>query len=226
MKNKREIIVSVVSLLFGGLITYFILQNYISNSISQKSKIENIKTRSGTIIEAQTGSFNGNGKIGTVQLKLLSKYDGTNNAKLILIEDGREIFTKDVTLENNFGKLELVNLFGDDDQQILLTTGVGAHSLLGYFYQLTDNKLISLCPEDGQGADNNIDKKNDCAFFSDGAEIFSKDLNGDGVSEIIESGRDPENPTKIFKWDGALYKKVVGAEYDKMSLVLQQKSNY
>lgn len=223
MKNKRRLIIAFV-LLVGAITVYLFLQNHILNIASQKYRIKDTSLQSGTIIEAQTASLNGNGRVDTVQLQLLSKYNGSNNAKLVLIEDGKEIFTKDVALEFNFGKLELVNLFGDINQQILLTTGVGGHSLLGYFYQLVDNKLVPLCPEDGQGADQNINKKADCAFFSDGTTIYSRDLDSDGIAEIIEGGReylDSENPIKIYKWDGAVYRKVVGATYDKMLVTLE-----
>lgn len=175
---------------------------------SQKSKIKDINIQSGTIIEAQTGSFNSNGKIDTVQLQLLFKYNGSSNARLVVLEDGKEISSKDVTLENNFGKLELVQLFDNTNQQILFTAGVGPHSMNGFFYQLKDNMLTPICPDD-----NKEDKQRglDCFFFSDAPSIYAKDLDGDGVSEIVASGHsyyDWKSSDQIYKWDGLIYKLV------------------
>lgn len=227
MKNKHELIISVISLLIGGFIAYLILQNHILDTASQKSKIKDINTQSGIIIEAQTGSFNNNGKIDTVQLQLLSKYNESSspkkNAKLVVIEDGKKISTKDVTLENNFGKLELIYLFDHSNQQILLTTGVGAHSVNGFFYQLKNSTLTPICPDDNQG-----DKKQglSCFFFSDSPSIYAEDLDGDGVSEIIASGHpyyDWQSSDQIYKWDGLTYKTVIGNQYEKLLAIVKAK---
>lgn len=220
MKNKREFIIAFVSLLVGVIVTYFFLQNRISNTVIQKSKIKDINTQNGIIIEARTGSFNSNGKIDTIQLKLLSKYDGSGNAKLVLIEDGKEISTKNVTLENDFGNLELVNLFDYSHQQILFTEYVGAHSMNGFFYQVRNGELTPICPDQSEGP-------NSCYFFSDGPSIYAKDLDGDGVKEIISDNftyyGDPQaNPT-IYKWNGSIYKTVTGTQYDKFLAILKAK---
>lgn len=205
MEYFKKIILYLFLLIIGFSVGYSLKSTTVT---SQKSKIKDINTRSGTIIEAQTGSFNKNGKIDTVQLQLLFKYNGLSNARLVVLEDGKEISSKDVTLENNLGKLELVHLFNDSNQQILFTAGAGAHSMNGFFYQLKDSTLIPICPDD-----NKEDKQRglDCFFFSDAPSIYAKDLDGDGVSEIIASGHsyyDWKSSDQIYKWDGLMYKLV------------------
>jgi len=226
MRNKRELIIAFASLLIGVVVTYLFLHSYISTA-SQNSKIKDITTQGGTIIAAQTGSFNGNGKIDTIQLQLLSKFNETvspkKNARLVLIEDGKEISTKDVTLENNIGYLELVSLFNNRVQQILFTTGVGAHSMDGFFYQLKNVTLSPICPDDNQG---NKEQGLDCFFSSDAPSIYAKDLDGDGISEIIVSGHsyyNSQTSDTIYKWNGSIYKTVTGAQYDKLLTIVKGK---
>lgn len=228
MVNKRELIISAISLLVGVFITSFILQNYFSNTTIEKSKIGDVNKDIGTIIAAQSGSFNGNGKLNTVQLQLLSKFDQTaspkKNARLVLIENGKQISTKDVTLETNIGYLELVNLFDHSHQQILFTTGVGPHSMYGFLYQLKNGTLSPICPDDSK---TDIKQGIDCYFFSDAPSIYAEDLNGDGISEIISGNftyhGDPQaNPT-IYKWNGSIYETVLGTQYDKFLAILKSK---
>jgi hypothetical protein len=60
----------------------------------------------------------------------------------IVIGDGKEISTRNVTLENDFGNLELVNLFYYSHQQILFTKVVGAHGVNAFLYKLKIKSLF------------------------------------------------------------------------------------
>lgn len=223
MKNKRKLIITLILLLVLLLIPSFLLKRSSKTSVTPQSK----NTQEPILLSMQTADFAGDGSLETAEL-----WAGDNlyHAKplLLVVKDKRIIITKVVSLEFNHGELAVTNLFSNNKRQILFTTGVGAHSVLGYFYQLTDNKLIPLCPEDAQNTDQKIDKKADCAFFSDGATICPEDLDGDGIEEIVELGHkyyDSETPTSIYKWSGSNFSKLIGDKYTTYLAKLKQQEN-